>query len=85
MTYTSKTIKEVKETLDYFGKDTQRKRKIFVNKWIADNNYILDHIEPQIKENGFAWHLGQKMYSNDLRAIKQENALLIKNFDTIIN
>lgn len=83
--FTIKTIEEVKETLSHFGKDTQRKRKTFVNKWIKDNLYVIEHIEPQIKEKGVAWHLGQQMYSRHLKALKEENALLTNNFEQIVN
>lgn len=75
--HTVKTANQIQSNLEYFGKDTKRKQKLFITKWIADNSYIIEHIEPQIAIKDFAWHLGTKMYKAHLKAITLENELLI--------
>ena len=70
------TIEQINNIVLYFGKDTKRKQTFFINKWIKDNEYIINHIKPLIAKNMFAWYLGNKLYLSDLKAIENENKLL---------
>jgi hypothetical protein len=80
-----KTIAELLETAEYFGKDTKRKKSIFFKKWIADCDYIIESIESQLKKDIFAWHLGQRYTTKDLNNFKAERSLIEDNFLELIN
>jgi hypothetical protein len=74
---------DLRETALYFGKDTSRKRKIFFKKCIVELDYVIDHIEPQIKKKGVAHHHGEILYPRDLRSIKAERDLIINSFEEL--
>lgn len=64
---------EVQETIEYNKKDTPRKVKLFINNWIKDLEYIVNHIKPQLQQERYkdsfgiyAMHLGMKMRQSDL-------------------
>jgi hypothetical protein len=78
------TIEDLKETALYFGKDTRRKKLIFYKKWLTDLDYIIDHIEPQLKTKALAWHLGEQLSDRDLRGHKAEKELILKNFTELV-
>lgn len=79
------TILELKETATYFGKDTKRKRTLFFKKFINDLDYVIDHIEPQLKTKALAWHLGERLSDRDLRKYKAEKELILNNFTELVN
>ena len=70
------TIEQINNVVLYFGKDTKRKQIIFINKWIKDNNYVIDYLKPILTTKDFAWYLGNKLFLSDLKAIENENKLL---------
>jgi hypothetical protein len=84
-TITAQTVEGLKNTAHYFGKDTKRKKSNFYKQWIKDLDYVIDHIEPQLKKNILAWHLGTRLCNRDLLAYKKERNLIQDNFLELIN
>jgi len=79
------SLEEYKQLALELGKDTKRKRTNFYNQEVRELNYIIDHIEPQLEKNPFAWHLGSQLTFRDLRNFKKERDLILNNFEELTN
>lgn len=77
------SMASIKQALS--DRNTPRKRKITLNKWIADNEYIIDYIAPKINANGVCYYHGEIMLRRDLKAYEVETAFLKENFNQLIN
>ena len=54
------------------GKNTVRKQKLALTKWINDVNYILDHLDSQKDQRSVPIHLGTEYRPKAIRELRAE-------------
>lgn len=54
------------------GKNTVRKQKLALTKWITDVNYIVEYLESQKHLRSVPIHLGIEYSPKEIRALKEE-------------
>lgn len=72
-----------KELFTELGKDTARKRAMLLNKELKELDYVIVHLEPSIKKNGFAYYLGETKYRKDLKELQAQKEWITVNFEQL--